>query len=95
MLPEGVDQPVIAPQASLLGEMMIIAMESDSISQMDLRTLADWSVTPRLLSIPGVAQVNTIGGESKEYQILADPYKMNFAGVSLNELVSACENIEH
>ena len=93
MLPEGVDQPVIAPQASLLGEMMIIAMESDSISQMDLRTFADWSVTPRLLSIPGVAQVNTIGGESKEYQILADPYKMNFAGVSLNELVSACENM--
>ncbi len=93
MLPEGVDQPVIAPQASLLGEMMIIAMESDSVSQMDLRTLADWSVTPRLLSIPGVAQVNTIGGESKEYQILADPYKMSFAGISLNELVSTCENM--
>lgn len=93
MLPGGVDQPVIAPQTSLLGEMMIIAMESDSVSQMDLRTLADWSVTPRLLSIPGVAQINTIGGESKEYQILADPYKMNFAGVSINELVSTSENM--
>lgn len=93
MLPEGVDQPVIAPQTSLLGEMMIIAMESDTVNQMDLRTLADWNVAPRLLSIPGVAQVHIIGGDSKEYQILADPQKMNFAGVSINELIAACENM--
>jgi Cu/Ag efflux pump CusA len=76
MLPEGVNQPVIAPQTSLLGEMMIIALSSDTIDPMDLRTLADWDVTPRLLSIPGVAQVNTIGGDTKEYQILADPYNL-------------------
>lgn len=93
MLPEGVNQPVIAPQASLLGEMMIIALESDTINPMDLRTLAEWNVTPRLLSIPGVAQVNTIGGDAKEYQILADPYRMNFFGVSLNELIATCENL--
>jgi len=93
MMPQGVMQPVIAPQASLLGEMMIIALQSDTISAMDLRTIADWNVAPRLLSIPGVAQVNTLGGEAKEYQILADPYKMNFYGVSLNELISACENL--
>ena len=93
MLPEGVNQPVIAPQASLLGEMMIIALQSDTINPMDLRTLAEWNVTPRLLSIPGVAQVNTIGGEAKEYQILADPYKMNFFGVNMSELITACENL--
>lgn len=95
ILPEGVDKPVIAPQTSVLGEIMIIAMTSDSISQMDLKTIADWTVTPRLLSLDGVAQVNTIGGETKEYQILADPYKMNFYGVTLNELKEVCENINN
>jgi len=93
MLPEGVDRPAIAPQTSLLGEMMIIALESDTVDQMDLRTFADWNLKPRLLSIPGVAQVNTIGGKSKEYQILADPDKMKFAEVSISELTSAVENI--
>lgn len=93
LLPEGVDQPVMAPQASLLGEMMIIGMTSDTLDKMELRTLADWNVTPRLLSIPGVAQVNTIGGDAKEYQILADPYRMHFADVTIDELVSTCENI--
>jgi len=93
LLPEGVDQPVIAPQTSLLGEIMILALESDSMSLTDLRTMADWNVAPRLLSIPGVAQVHTIGGDSKEYQILADPLKMNYAGVRLAELISTCENM--
>lgn len=92
-LPMGIDQPVIAPQTSLLGEMMIIAIESDSLSQMDLRTFADWTMIPRLQSVPGIAQVTAIGGEKKEYQILADPLKMNFAGVSFNDLVQACENM--
>lgn len=93
LLPEGIERPVIAPQTSLLGEMMIIAMESDSISQMDLRTIADWTVAPRLLSVGGVAQVNVIGGDQKEYQVLADPYKMNFHNVSLNELLETCRGI--
>lgn len=60
-LPMGIDQPVIAPQTSLLGEMMIIAIESDSLSQMDLRTFADWTMIPRLQSVPGIAQVTAIG----------------------------------
>ena len=95
MLPEGVDKPVIAPQTSVLGEIMIIAMVSDSISPMNLKTIADWTVLPRLLSVDGVAQVNTIGGETKEYQILADPYKMNFYGVTLHELKEVCENLNN
>ncbi len=93
LLPAGIDKPVIAPQTSLLGEMMIIAMESDSVSPMDLRTMADWTVAPRLLSVGGVAQVNVIGGESKEYQVLADPYRMNFYGITLNDLVLTCNEI--
>jgi CzcA family heavy metal efflux pump len=93
MLPEGIATPVIAPQTSLLGEMMIIGMESDTISPMDLRTMADWTVAPRLLSVGGVAQVNVIGGESKEYQVLADPYKMSFHGVTLDELLETCRGL--
>lgn len=92
-LPEGISKPVIAPQASLLGEMMIIAMVSDSVSKMDLRTIADWNVAPRLLSVAGVAQVNIIGGESREYQVQADPYRMNFFGVSMNELIETCKGM--
>jgi Cu/Ag efflux pump CusA len=91
-LPAGVSRPVIAPQSSLLGEMMIIGMVSDSVSPMQLRTIADWNVAPRLLSIAGVAQVTTIGGEAKEYRILADQFKMQFYGVTMDELASVCEN---
>jgi CzcA family heavy metal efflux pump len=89
-LPVGVSKPVIAPQSSLLGEMMIIGMESESKSGMELRTIAEWTVKPRILSIAGVAQVTTIGGDPKEYQILADQDKMRFYNVSLTELADAC-----
>jgi CzcA family heavy metal efflux pump len=92
-LPTGISQPVIAPQASLLGEIMIIALVSDTVSPMDLRTIADWSVAPRLLSVAGVAQVNTMGGEEREYQVLADPYRMNFFGVGMNELIETCRDM--
>ena len=92
-LPAGVSKPVIAPQSSLLGEMMIIGMVSDSVTPMQLRTTADWHVAPRLLSVPGVAQVTTIGGEAKEYRILADPYRMQFHGVTMHELLLVCENM--
>jgi len=91
-LPVGVSKPVIAPQASLLGEMAIIGMVSDSVSPMQLRTIADWNVIPRLLSVAGVAQVTTIGGEALEFQILADPLRMQFYNITLDELLSACEN---
>lgn len=93
LLPEGISNPVLAPQSSLLGEMMIIAIVSDSINMMDLRTLADWTVAPRILSVGGVAQVNSIGGESREYQVLADQYKLNHFGVSIDELAQTCKNI--
>jgi CzcA family heavy metal efflux pump len=92
-LPSGVSSPVIAPQASLLGELTIIGMVSDSVSPIELRTIADWNVVPRLLSIAGVAQVTVIGGEAREYQILADPYRMQFYGITMEELATACEDI--
>ncbi len=92
-LPSYIEKPVMAPQTSLLGEMMIVALESDSLSMMDLRTMADWEVVPRLLSVAGVAQVNVIGGDVREYQILADPKKMDFYGVTLDELTGKCRDI--
>ncbi len=92
-LPQSAGKPVLAPQSSLLGEMMILALDSDSVNSMDLRTFAEWNLRPRLLSIPGIAQVTIIGGEYKEYQVLVDPFKMRFYDVSMNEAESACTGL--
>lgn len=90
-LPQGVGNPTMAPQSSIMGEIMLISLTADSTSQMDLRTIADWSVRPLLLATGGVAQVVIIGGEYKQYQILASPQKMNFYGITLTELLGASE----
>ncbi|MDX1408868.1 MAG: efflux RND transporter permease subunit, partial [Saprospiraceae bacterium] len=88
-LPEGVDSPVLAPISSIMGEIMLIGVQSDSMLPIDLRTLADWEIRPRLLSIAGVAQVIPIGGEFKQYQILAAGARMKYYDVSLSELEAA------
>lgn len=90
-LPQGVGNPTLAPQASIMGEIMLISLTADSTSQMNLRTIADWTLRPNLLATGGVAQVVVIGGEYKQYQILASPQKMAAYGVSLDELLAACE----
>ncbi len=90
-LPLGVGTPTMAPQSSIMGEIMLISLTADSTSQMDLRTIADWSIRPRLLATGGVAQVIVIGGEYKQYQILASPQKMNYYNVSLSELLAASQ----
>ncbi|NQU82321.1 MAG: efflux RND transporter permease subunit, partial [Bacteroidetes bacterium] len=91
-LPHGVSKPMIAPQSSLMGEVMILGLTSSNMDPMELRTFADWNIRPRLLSIAGVSQVVVIGGEYKEYQILANPDKMRYYQVSLNELLNAANN---
>jgi CzcA family heavy metal efflux pump len=91
--PEGVSSPILAPQTSLLGEIIIFAMTSDSLNLMDLRTLADWNVKPRLLSLGGVAQVTITGGDEKQMQIQADLQKMKNFGVSIDELNQACKKL--
>jgi CzcA family heavy metal efflux pump len=90
-LPRGVGKPVIAPQSSLMGEIMILAITSDTLSPMKLRTQAEWNVRPRLLAVGGVAQITIIGGDYKEYQILADPLRMKHYDVSIDELLAAGE----
>jgi len=92
-LPENVGTPVLAPQSSIIGEIMIITVSSDSLPPMDLRTIADWQVRTRLLSIAGVSQVMVIGGDYKQYFIEADPERMTHFGVSLSELLQACEHL--
>lgn len=91
MLPKGIGTPTMAPQSSIMGEIMLISLTADSTSQMSLRTLADWNIRPRLMSVGGVAQVMVIGGDYKQYQILASPQKMKAYNVTLNELLKASE----
>jgi len=92
-MPLGVDQPVLAPQSSVMGEIFFIGLQADSTSLMDLRTIAEWNIKPLLLATGGVSQVTIIGGDYKQYQVLANPQKMNFYNVSMNELSEACESI--
>jgi len=89
-LPVGVGSPTLAPQSSIMGEILLIGLTSDSTSQMDLRTIAEWTIRPALLATGGVSQVTTIGGDFKQYQILVNPSKMNFYKVSLAELMETC-----
>jgi copper/silver efflux system protein len=103
-MPPGVSAPVLAPVSSVMGEIMMVGLTWDDSAQayggvdpnegtaaMALRTAADWTVRRRLLAVPGVAQVVPIGGEVKQYQVLADPTRMLSHGVTLEEVVRAAE----
>ena len=87
-LPEGI-MPELAPQSSVMGEILFIGMQSDTTSMMELRTLAEWVVKPMILATGGVSQVTIIGGDYKQYQVLADAVKMEIYGVTMAELESA------
>lgn len=92
-LPENVGNPTLGPQSSILGELLIIGLTSDSTSMLDLRTIADWTIRPRLLSTGGVAQVAVLGGDIKEYQILLHPDRMRHYGVTLAEVMDVTEGM--
>ena len=87
-LPDGI-VPMLAPQSSVMGEIMFVGMQADSTSMMDLRTLAEWIVKPAILATGGVSNVTIIGGDYKQYQVLADPVRMEMYGVEMGELESA------
>jgi CzcA family heavy metal efflux pump len=86
-LPEGIGAPTMAPISSIMGEIMLLGVTSDSISPMELRTLSDWTIRPRIKAIGGIANVVVIGGDYKQYQVFANPEKMKHYDVSLSELV--------
>ena len=92
-LPENVGKPTMGPQSSILGEVLIVGLTSDSTSMIDLRTIADCTIRPRLLSTGGVAQVSVLGGDIKEYQVLIDPARMKHYGVSLDEVMAVTRNM--
>ena len=86
-LPSGVGTPMMAPISSIMGEIMLLGITSDSLTPMDLRILADWAITPELKSVNGVANVITMGGDFKQYQVLANPEKLKYFGISITELL--------
>ena len=92
-LPSGVGQPTLGPQSSILGEVMFIGLTADSTSLGDLRTLADWTIRPQLLSTGGVAQVTVMGGDLMEYQIRLHPERMRHYGVTLTQVMDATRNM--
>lgn len=92
-LPSNVGKPTLGPQSSILGEMLIIGLTADSTSMLDLRTIADWTIRPRLLSTGGVAQVAVLGGDIKEFQILLSPERMKHYGVTLNEVMDVTRDM--
>jgi len=92
-MPLGVGQPALAPQSSVMGEIFFIGMQADSTSMMELRTIAEWNLKPLILATGGVSQVTIIGGDYKQYQVLANPQKMKYYHVSMTELADVCKGI--
>lgn len=92
-LPPNVGNPTLGPQSSILGELMFVALTADTTSLQELRTIADWTIRPRILATGGVAQVTVLGGEIKEYQILLNPEKMKHYGIALNQVNAVVQNM--
>jgi len=92
-MPDGVGQPTLAPQSSVMGEIYFVGIQADTTSLMDLRTIADWNIKPILLATSGVSQVTIIGGDYKQYQIFANPQRMRYYKVTMAELAAVCKGI--
>jgi len=88
-LPDDVPPPVMTPAASVMGEIMFVALRSDSASPTDLKSVADWTIRRRLLAVPGIAEVMTIGGDERQVQLLLDPARMSARGVGVNDVIEA------
>jgi len=88
-LPAGVAPPTLGPISSTMGEIMLISMTSSKTSAMDLRSLADWVVRPRLLGVPGVSQVSLVGGEVRQFQVIVDPTRLTHHGLALDQVSKA------
>src|ERR1041385_5033586 len=91
-LPAAAGQPQMTPITSPAGVLLKISLTSDRTSLMDLRTIADWTIRPRLLAVPGIAQVTTFGGEVKQYQVIPDPVKLKDYSVTLAQVVTAARS---
>ena len=92
-MPFGIGQPTLAPQSSVMGEIFFVGLQADSTTMMELRTIAEWNIKPLILATGGVSQVTIIGGDYKQYHVLANPQKMNYYLVSMSELANVCKGI--
>jgi CzcA family heavy metal efflux pump len=90
-LPNGIGDPTLAPVSSIMGEVMLLSVTSDTLTPIELRTISDRDIRPRIKAVNGIANVVVIGGEFKQYQILASPTKMDFYHVTLQELQVAAK----
>ena len=88
-LPAEIEPPTLAPVATGLGEIYYVFVEGEQYSLMQRRSILDWQVRPRLRTVPGIIEVNSFGGEIKQYQVLADPLRMQSYGITLSELYDA------
>ena len=88
-LPEHVSAPILAPITSIMGEILLIGLSAPQDRLMEARTAADWVVRPRLLAVPGVAQVVAMGGQVRQYQVLVDPARLPAYRVGLDEVLAA------
>ena len=93
-LPQGIS-PMLAPQSSVMGEILFIGLQADTTSLMEVRTLAEWVLKPAILATGGVSQVTIIGGDFKQYQVLADVNKMSLYGVTMHELEVAVASMSN
>ena len=90
-LPDEVEPPVLGPISSIMGEITFIALTSDTVSQLELRRVAEVNVRRALLAIPGISQVIPIGGEQLEFQVEVDPAALRQRGLGLGEVLAALE----
>ena len=88
-LPDRIPPPVMAPITSIMGEIMLVSVDSDRHPALDIRTASDWEIRRRLLSIPGVSQVVPIGGGVKQYQIKVNPERLKEYNITLNQVMDA------
>ncbi len=91
-MPLGVSRPELAPQSSIMGEILFVSLQSDTTSLMDLRTIAEWNLKPLILATGGVSQVTIMGGDYRQYQILMDPQRMKHFQVTLSDMMNVCDS---
>jgi CzcA family heavy metal efflux pump len=89
VLPDDLPPPAMAPAASVMGEIMFAALHSEVHSPTEVKSVADWTVRRRLLAVPGIAEVMTIGGDERQVQLLVDPGRMSARGVGMNDVIAA------
>ncbi len=88
-LPDDLPPPHMTPASSVMGEIMFVALRSESATPMDLKSTADWVVRRRVMSVPGIAEVLTIGGDERQVQLLVDPARLSARGIGMNQVIEA------